>query len=109
MTLPRRQFLQFAGAAVATVAFSRVAMAQGYPTRPITTIVPCMGFQLSSGFRTASGSLFFLCASSLSLFDPEITFLRPDPQYCKAGARRSCQGWPSHQPFHELCPCQAIP
>ena len=34
-----------------------------------------------------------------------IPFLRPDPQYCKAGARRSCQGWPSHQPFHVLCPC----
>src|SRR5258708_38384285 len=31
---------------------------------------------------------------------PGIPFLRPDPQYCKAGARRSCQGWPSHQPFH---------
>ena len=38
-----------------------------------------------------------------------IPFLRPDPQYCKAGARRSCQGWPSHQPFHALCLCQAIP
>jgi hypothetical protein len=23
-----------------------------------------------------------------------IPFLRPDAQYCKAGARRSCQGWP---------------
>jgi hypothetical protein len=32
--------------------------------------------------------------SSVSLFDLEIPFLRPDPQYCKAGARRSCQGWP---------------
>jgi hypothetical protein len=21
----------------------------------------------------------------------------------------SCQGWPSHQPFHALCACQAIP
>src|SRR6266403_65137 len=31
---------------------------------------------------------------------PGIPFLRPDPQYWKAGARRSCQGWPSHQPFH---------
>src|SRR5882757_6143387 len=27
-----------------------------------------------------------------------IPFLRPDPQYCKAGARRSCQGWPSPHP-----------
>ena len=40
---------------------------------------------------------------------PGIPFLRPDPQYCKAGARRSCQGWPSHQPFHALCACRAIP
>jgi hypothetical protein len=32
--------------------------------------------------------LFFLLSSSVSLFDLEIPFLRPDPQYCKAGARR---------------------
>jgi hypothetical protein len=38
-----------------------------------------------------------------------IPFLRPDPQYCKAGARRSCQGWPSPQPCGVLRPCQATP
>jgi len=38
MNLPRRQFLQFAGAA-AGPAFSRIAWAQTYPTRPITMIV----------------------------------------------------------------------
>ena len=26
---------------------------------------------------------------------PGVPFLRPDPQYCKADARRSCQGWPT--------------
>jgi len=39
MELRRRQFLQFAGAAVATPAASRIASAQTYPTRPISIIV----------------------------------------------------------------------
>ena len=26
-------------------------------------------------------------------------FLRPDPRFADVVARRSCQGWPSHQPF----------
>ena len=29
----------------------------------------------------------------------ESPFLRPDPHFACAGAHRSCQGWPSHQPF----------
>src|ERR1700682_4922792 len=29
----------------------------------------------------------------------ENPFLRPDPRFACAGARRNCQGWPSHQPF----------
>src|SRR5215470_4723672 len=40
MKLPRRQFLQLAGAAAVAPAFSRVATAQSYPSRPITIIVP---------------------------------------------------------------------
>ena len=40
MKLPRRTFLQFAGATAATPAFSRIATAQTYPARPITMIVP---------------------------------------------------------------------
>ena len=40
MKRPRRTFLQFAGAAAAAPAFLRVAMAQTYPARPITMIVP---------------------------------------------------------------------
>jgi len=38
--LPRRTFLQFAGAAAVGPAFSRLATAQAYPARPITMIVP---------------------------------------------------------------------
>jgi tripartite-type tricarboxylate transporter receptor subunit TctC len=40
MKMPRRKFLQFAGAAVAAPTVSNVATAQAYPTRPITMIVP---------------------------------------------------------------------
>ena len=36
----RRTFLQFAGAATAVSAFSRIAAAQAYPSRPITIIDP---------------------------------------------------------------------
>jgi hypothetical protein len=50
--------------------------------RPIR---PCMGPFLSSGFRAGHIVLigFFV--------RPGVPFLRPDPQYCKADARRSCQ------------------
>src|SRR5215470_8319493 len=40
MKLPRRKFLQFAGAAAVAPAFSCAATAQTYPSRPITMIVP---------------------------------------------------------------------
>jgi tripartite-type tricarboxylate transporter receptor subunit TctC len=40
MKLPRRTFLQYAGAVAAAPAFCRVATAQPYPTRPITMILP---------------------------------------------------------------------
>jgi tripartite-type tricarboxylate transporter receptor subunit TctC len=40
MKLPRRQFLHLAAGAAALPAVSRVAMAQAYPTRPITMIIP---------------------------------------------------------------------
>jgi tripartite-type tricarboxylate transporter receptor subunit TctC len=40
MTLPRRQFLQLAGAAAALPAIPRVARAQTYPSRPVRVIVP---------------------------------------------------------------------
>src|SRR6266478_3431064 len=46
MKLPRRQFLQFAGAAAALPAVSRMARAQAYPTRPVSIIV---GFTVGSG------------------------------------------------------------
>jgi tripartite-type tricarboxylate transporter receptor subunit TctC len=40
MTLPRRQFLQFAGAAAAASALTRTALALNYPTKPVRVIVP---------------------------------------------------------------------
>jgi tripartite-type tricarboxylate transporter receptor subunit TctC len=40
MTLPRRQFLQLSGAAVAAPALVRTAAAESFPSRPITMIVP---------------------------------------------------------------------
>ena len=40
MKLPRRQFLRLASGAAALSAVSRLAMAQDYPARPITLIVP---------------------------------------------------------------------
>jgi tripartite-type tricarboxylate transporter receptor subunit TctC len=40
MNIARRKFLQFVGAAATAPAFSRVAKAQSYLTRPITMIVP---------------------------------------------------------------------
>jgi tripartite-type tricarboxylate transporter receptor subunit TctC len=40
MTLPRRRFLQLAAPAALLPALVRVAAAQGYPSRPITVVVP---------------------------------------------------------------------
>ena len=40
MRYPRRGFLRFAAKAAALPAVPRVAMAQSYPSRPITMIVP---------------------------------------------------------------------
>jgi hypothetical protein len=56
------------------------------------------GFQRHSSF-----------SSSVSLFDPESPFLRPDPQILDAVARRGCQGWPSRQRCHALNHRQATP
>ncbi len=49
MKLPRRKFLQFAGAAAVAPTFLRVATAQTYPSRPITMIVP---FPAGAGYDT---------------------------------------------------------
>jgi tripartite-type tricarboxylate transporter receptor subunit TctC len=40
MKLPRRKFLHLAAGGVALPAVSRIALAQAYPTRPITIVVP---------------------------------------------------------------------
>jgi hypothetical protein len=51
-----------------------------------------MGLLLSSSFDGVVR--FFL------LFDRAAGFLPPRPQILTAVARRSCQGWPPHRPFH---------
>jgi hypothetical protein len=64
---------------------------------------PLVGLCLSRSFGTPAHVLHqFLC----SIRKP---FLRPDPRFAHVVARRSCQGWPSHQPSGMLRPCQAIP
>src|SRR6516165_6125550 len=40
MKVPRRQFLHLTGSAGTLLAISQIAMAQAYPTRPITLVVP---------------------------------------------------------------------
>jgi hypothetical protein len=50
----------------------------------------CQG--VSTGWR-----IFF--SSSVSLFDLKARFFVPTPRFAYVGARRSCQGWPSHQPL----------
>ena len=40
MKLPRRQFVHLAAGAAALPVVSRIALAQGYPTRPVRIIVP---------------------------------------------------------------------
>jgi tripartite-type tricarboxylate transporter receptor subunit TctC len=40
MRLPRRRFLQLASGVIASSAVARIAKAEGYPTRPITLVVP---------------------------------------------------------------------
>ena len=40
MKLPRRRFLHLAAGAAALPAFSRIAWAQAYPSRPVRVIVP---------------------------------------------------------------------
>jgi hypothetical protein len=67
----------------------------------------CTGRNASERRALFHGMLHFLHSSFF--VRPGIPFLRPDPQDCKAGARRSCQGWPSPQPCGVLRPCQATP
>ena len=63
MTLVRRKFLLLAVAAVATFAIPRLAVAQAYPTRPVTMVVPfgaggpadTIGRILAEGMRARLG------------------------------------------------------
>src|SRR6516165_4462627 len=69
----------------------------------------CLVWALCCEAHFQSGDLFFLLSSSVSLFDLESRFFAPTHSIARPGARRSCQGWPSHRPFQVLCPCQATP
>jgi tripartite-type tricarboxylate transporter receptor subunit TctC len=63
MPLLRRRFLRLAAGAAALPAVARIALAQGYPSRPITLMVPfppggltdVVGRILAEGMRTALG------------------------------------------------------
>ena len=69
----------------------------GYNYNSVWT--PCMGLSLSTRFGRAPHF-----SSSVSLFDLNGPFLRPDPHFAHVGARRSCQGCPSRQ----LAACSAL-
>ena len=58
---------------------------------------PCMGF-VKEALQYATGRLIFF-PLSVSLFDLRARFCVPTRSSLAAGAHRSCQGWPSHQPF----------
>jgi hypothetical protein len=63
MKLPRRQFLHLAAGAAALPAVSRIAIAQAYPSRPITIVVPfvaggpsdLLGRMVGDRFRSSFG------------------------------------------------------
>ena len=63
MKLPRRNFLQLAAGAAALPAFAHLAIAQAYPSRPITIVVPfvaggpsdLLGRMVGERFRSSFG------------------------------------------------------
>src|SRR6266853_6957610 len=68
-------------------------------------LVPCMGLFLSRSFGTPAHLLSF--TSFFVRSEKPVSSSRPALR--QAVARRSCQGWPSHQPRGMLRPCQATP
>ena len=68
MKLPRRRFLHLAAGAAALPAVSRLASAQGYPSRPITLMVPfppggltdVVGRLVAEGMRTSLGQTIII-------------------------------------------------
>jgi hypothetical protein len=59
-----------------------------------------MGLFLSRSFDQGASFLRRFLCSIRSLF------LRPDPRFAHAGARRSCQGWPSRRSCSRRCPAR---
>src|ERR1700681_2898412 len=64
--------------------------------RPFHTSRGFLVWALSRRRFDRSAHLFSLVSFFVRSENP---FLRPDPRFACAGARRNCQGWPSHQPF----------
>ena len=58
MKLPRRNFLHLAAGAAALPAFSRIARAQAYPSRPVRFVVgaPAGGFLIGLGLDALFGT-----------------------------------------------------
>ena len=61
-----------------------------------------MGLLLSRRFGRAAHLFCFVSF----LVRSESPFPRPDPRFAQPGARRSCHGWPLHQPCGMLGPCR---
>ncbi len=68
------------------------------PTYPFPRF-PCMGLFFVKEFARASNLLSFVSFFVSFFVRSQSPFLRPDPRFADVVARRSCQGWPSHQPF----------
>jgi len=75
---------------------TQIPIARDEPPR-----LPSRGFLVwgfvKEEFQQATRRRIFF-PSSVFFVRSESPFLRPDPHFAHAGARRSCQGWPSHQP-----------
>ena len=85
-SIPKQAFQQTAGA--------EIPIASDAPPHHTSRGFLVWGF-FCQGFRKAAHLLSFVSFFVRS----KSPFLRPDPRLADVVARRSCQGWPSHQPF----------
>jgi hypothetical protein len=101
MKLPRRNFLRFAAGAAALPALSRVAMAQAYPSRPVTMIVPfpaggaadVMGRIMAERMRGPLGQPIIRTSVELTEASASVALLahgRMATRFVSASMARSC-------------------